>query len=231
MGSLRKEREAESTPINLAIIGGGLAGLALTIGLLPYRQYITTTIYEAAGEFAEVGVGVAFGPNAVRAMGLISPAILKGFKKHATGNENAERENTWLSFRYGMESRNGNGKAYGDLISHLEGGDLGDMLEKEGISTRSCIHRARFLEELIALVPEGTARFKKKLEEVRELEQGGVRLKFTDGEEVVADAVVGCDGVKSVTRPLIVGSEVVPKFTGEVSSSQTSSPLFVHIFE
>lgn len=215
MGSQGKPDDFASKPISLAIIGGGLAGLALTIGLLPYSQHINTTIYEAAAEFAEVGVGVAFGPNAVRAMGLISPDILKGFKKHATGNENAERQNTWLSFRYGMESRNGNGKKYGDLIAHLEGGNLGEVLEKEGITTRSCIHRARFLEELAALVPEGAAKFGKKLMEVEDLQGGGVALRFTDGEEVVVDAVVGCDGVKSMTRPLVLGSDVVPKFTGE----------------
>jgi salicylate hydroxylase len=51
-----------SQPINLAIIGGGLAGLALTIGLLPYST-IRVTIYESAPAFAEIGVGVAFGPN------------------------------------------------------------------------------------------------------------------------------------------------------------------------
>lgn len=215
MDSKSKEEEIAPTPIKIAIIGGGLAGLALSIGLLPYRQHITTTIYEAAAEFAEVGVGVAFGPNAIRAMGLVSPAILNGFKKHATVNANVERQNTWLSFRYGMESRNGNGKRYGDLISHLEGGNLGAMLEKEGIATRTCIHRARFLEELIALVPQETARFGKKLFEAKELEEGGVMLKFTDREEVVVDAVIGCDGVKSVLRPLIVGSDVIPKFTGE----------------
>lgn len=145
MGSQGNVPDLAPKPINVAIIGGGLAGLALTIGLLPYSQHIKITIYEAAAEFAEVGVGVAFGPNVVRAMGLISPAILKGFKKHATSNANPERQNTWLSFRYGMESRDGNGKKYGDLISHLEGGYLGEMLEKEGITTRSCIHRARFL--------------------------------------------------------------------------------------
>ncbi|KAH8762747.1 hypothetical protein F5882DRAFT_477040 [Hyaloscypha sp. PMI_1271] len=213
-------------PINLAVIGGGLAGLALTIGLLPHSQHIKTTIYESAPAFAEIGVGVAFGPNAVRAMGMISPAILKGFKKHVTGNspDYPVLEDVWASFRYGMDSKteteSGKGKKYGDLICHLRGTEkgLGEMLEREGISTRSCIHRARFLDELVQLVPEGTAQFGKRLVEIEELEEGGVKLKFADGETVVADAVVGCDGIKSITREMVFGEEgnkARPQFTGE----------------
>jgi salicylate hydroxylase len=222
MGSITKEAPQ---PINLAIIGGGLAGLALTIGLLPHSQHIKTTIYESAPGFTEIGVGVAFGPNAVRAMGMISPNILKGFKKHVTGNspEYPELKNVWASFRYGMdgkEGENGEGKKYGDLICHLEGtkGGLGEMLENAGISTRSCIHRARFLDELVNLVPDGTAKFGKRLVEIEELGEGGVKLKFADGETVLADAVVGCDGIKSMTRDYVFGEEgktATPQFTGE----------------
>jgi salicylate hydroxylase len=203
--------------LRLAIIGGGLAGLALTIGILKQNPNIESTIYEAAPGFIEVGLSVAFGPNAARAMSLISPDILKGFKKHSTSNENVERANTWLSFRYGMKSRNDNGMGYGDLIWHLEGpvGEMGEWMEREGINTRSCVHRARFLEELAALVPQGTAKFGKCLIGVEELGEDGVKLKFADGENVVVDAVIGCDGVKSMTREILLGRSVKPQFTGE----------------
>lgn len=214
--------EAPPKPINLAIIGGGLAGLALTIGLLPYSTNVKVTIYESAPAFVEIGVGVAFGPNVVRAMGLISPGIVAGFKKHATGNspEYPELKDAWAGFRYGMDSKNGNGKKYGDLICQLEGtkGGKGEMLERHGMNTRTCIHRARFLDELVALVPEGTAKFGKRLTDIETLEDGKLRLKFADGETVLADAVVGCDGIKSVTRPVVFGAEGAkfkPKFTGE----------------
>jgi salicylate hydroxylase len=68
------------------------------------------------------------------------------------------------------------------------------------------------------LVPEGTAKFGKRLVEIEESEQGGVKLKFADGETVVADAVVGCDGIKSMTREYVFGEEgktATPQFTGE----------------
>jgi salicylate hydroxylase len=86
MGSIMKNEIPTTKPLDVAIIGGGFAGLALTIGLLPHSQHIKTTVYESAPAFAEIGVGVAFGPNVLRAMGMISPAILKGFQKHVTGS-------------------------------------------------------------------------------------------------------------------------------------------------
>jgi salicylate hydroxylase len=224
MGSNAEDPLSSEPAINLAIIGGGLAGLALTIGLLPYRRNINVTIYEAAPAFAEIGVGVAFGPNVVRAMELISPAIVAGFKKHATGNSPAypALKDVWAGFRYGMDSRDGSsGRRYGDLVCQLEGTKTpatGQASERWGMNTRTCIHRARFLDELVALVPAGTARFGKRLTNVTTLDDGQLRLVFADGESVLADAVIGCDGVKSVTRPVVFGPEgahIKPQFTGE----------------
>jgi salicylate hydroxylase len=226
MSSITTSDIPTENPINVAIIGGGFAGLALAIGLLPHSQYIKTTIYESAPAFAEIGVGVAFGPNVVRAMHMISPSIIKGFKKHVTGNspEYPELKNVYASYRYGMDSKSetegGNRKKYGDLICHLRGtkGDLGEIAENEGLPTRSCIHRARFLDELVNLVPEGTTKFGKRLVEIEQLKEGGVRMKFADGDSVVADAVIGCDGVKSTTRQVVFGEEgkkATPQFTGE----------------
>ena len=69
-------------PFNIAIVGGGLGGVALAIGLI--KQGVPTHIYEAAAGFGEIGAGVIFGPNSVRALDLIDPAMLHGFKECAT---------------------------------------------------------------------------------------------------------------------------------------------------
>ena len=95
-------------PFNIAIVGGGLGGVALAIGLI--KRGVPTHIYEAAARFGEIGAGVIFGPNLVRALNLIEPAMIQGLKKCATFNESADGIHTWLSWRYGMDSRDGNGK-------------------------------------------------------------------------------------------------------------------------
>lgn len=212
------DEEPQNSKLNIAIIGGGLGGLALSIGLLPYRSRLNITIYEAAPRFAEIGAGVASGPNAVNAFGLISPDILKGYRKWATFNETRDRDNAWMSFRYGMDSRDGEGKKM-DLIYHVgeKGkslGEISELLTREDIRRRSCVHRARFLDEMAALIPEGMAKFQKNLVDVEELEgDEGFKLSFEDGETAFADVVIGCDGIKSATRKFVMGSQSVePQF-------------------
>lgn len=65
------------------------------------------------------------------------------------------------------------------------------------------VRRTRLQKELIAKVPQGIIQFKKRLLSLENLEEGGVLLQFEDGEETVADLVVGGDGIRSVRTLLI----------------------------
>lgn len=44
----------EQVPIDIAIVGGGIGGLALSIGLQQYSN-VRVKIYEAASKFSEIG--------------------------------------------------------------------------------------------------------------------------------------------------------------------------------
>ena len=68
-------------PIRVAIIGEGIGGLCLAIGLLK-PSHIDVHVYEAASSFGEIGAGVAFGPNAERALDLIGPSAREALRKH-----------------------------------------------------------------------------------------------------------------------------------------------------
>ncbi len=70
---------------SVAIVGGGIGGLALALGLLKY-DHIDVQVYEAAHTFGEIGAGVAFGANTQRALKLIGPHAWEAFEKHATPN-------------------------------------------------------------------------------------------------------------------------------------------------
>lgn len=172
-------------PFNIAVVGGGIAGLTLTLALLKNR--VPVTLYEAASKFGEIGAGVSFGPNASRAMKLISPHIYKGFENRATHNQSTDKLGYWFSMQYGEDL------GQGDLITELpcEGG-------------HAAVHRAHFLDELIQLMPEGVAIFGKRA--VRYEQNGdGVTVKFQDGTEAKHDAVIGCDGIKSKMRVCLLG--------------------------
>ncbi|HZT52720.1 MAG TPA: flavin-dependent oxidoreductase [Stellaceae bacterium] len=53
--------------MRVAIIGGGIGGLALALYL--HRAGVTCTVYEAAPQFSELGVGINLQPHAIRTLG------------------------------------------------------------------------------------------------------------------------------------------------------------------
>ena len=191
-------------PFTIAILGGGIGGLTLAIGL--HKRNIPFHLYEAAHAFAEVGAGVAFGPNSLRAMGLVDPEILKRYMQHVTHNASPSKRSTWFDYYAGMDS--GLGKS-GEYITEANTG--------EGVLGMCCIHRAVFLEQLVSLVPPETVSFGKRAIRVEETSTG-VRIKFDDGSEASANAAIACDGVKSSIRKMVVGEDDPashPSFTGK----------------
>ncbi|KAF0331199.1 mannitol 1-phosphate dehydrogenase [Colletotrichum asianum] len=174
---------------NVAVVGGGIAGLTLTLQLL--LQRIPTTLYEQAPQFGEIGAGVSFGPNALRAMSLISPHVRNAFEAQATYNQSEDHKGVWFDFRYG-ESCDG---------KHREG-DLIHRLECDGGQTS--IHRAHFLDELVKLLPDGIAKFGKRCVDYED-DGKSVLLKFQDGTTARHDAVIACDGIKSKLRSVMLG--------------------------
>lgn len=176
---------------SLAIVGGGIGGLCLAVALVHHD--VPVHVYEAAPAFSEIGAGVGLGPNAVRAMALLDPAILEGYKRCETRNVSVSEQGRFFNFRYGMAKPSADGMVAGQLFCDLRSGTV-----------TSSIHRARFLNELVNLMPEGAASFGKRLVGI-EHHGEGVRLKFSDGTEANHDAVVGCDGIKSQVRKLLLG--------------------------
>lgn len=139
-------------------------------------------------------------------MSLLDPAILRGFEACRTNNAWPERERTWFSFRKGQVKHNRKDDPAGEKFF--------DMRCETG---QSSVHRARFLDELVKLVPERVAHFGKRLETVEEGGEG-VTLKFADGTTASHTAVIGCDGVKSRVRAMVLGAEhpaTQPSFSGK----------------
>ncbi|KAK4504340.1 hypothetical protein PRZ48_005256 [Zasmidium cellare] len=190
--SSREQEMSGSKPFDVAIVGGGIAGLTLAIGLLKHK--IPVTIYESAHHFGEIGAGVYFSPNAARAMNGIDPSITAGFERVATANKDPALENVWFEFRHGEDSVNG------------KSGDLFCRMGWEGSQSHGGVHRAKFLDELIKLIPDGVAHFGKR---VAAIDQVGdkVKLTFKDGPGATHDCVVGCDGIHSETRKFILGPD------------------------
>ncbi|CAN9096157.1 unnamed protein product [Alternaria alternata] len=177
---------SSSKPYSLAIVGGGISGLCLAIALVQFD--VPVTIYEAAPHFGEIGAGVAFGPNAGRAMEFRVPKDIPGFF------EMQDRERRQL--QDGFLVHNSVGDALFEVPMHSSGG-------------RGGVYRAHFLDELVKDVPDGVAKFDKRLVEMNEAQDGSgdIVLKFADGSTAQHSAVIGCDGIKSLTRKWLVGRD------------------------
>lgn len=192
---------AGSKPFEVAIVGGGIAGVTLAIAL--HTRQVPVTLYEQAPAFGEVGAGVSFSPNAVQAMQCCHDGIYQAFEKVCTRNVWPSKQKVWFDYLDGYDKNAGGHQQAAFTISNSLG--------------QNGVHRARFLDEMVKLLPEGIAKFGKKLDGITTRDSDGrLVFKFLDGTTAEADVVVGCDGIKSRVRQLVVGEDhpsVYPTYT------------------
>ena len=183
---------------NVAVIGGGLGGLSLAIGLI--KRGISVQIYEGASGWTDQGAGLVFAKNSMEAMKKISPEIYTLFSKRSSGQGWATKRTTYMDYRNGMTN--------GDLITSVVCAGTG----------QESVHRTRFAQDLVSLLPEGTFHMGKRLIDIEDKEDGGYILKFADGASINASVVIGGDGIKSKCRQILFGKdspEAIPKFAKE----------------
>lgn len=134
----------------------------------------------------------------------------------ASTNGWKEKEDVWFDFRLGEKGSLGGVEEGGRIIEvHMNKGEENE----EGEEKMTTIHRAHFLEELVKLLPEGCAVFEKRLVDIDQ-SRDLVVCTFSDGTSVTADAVIGCDGIKSSCRPFVYGKDSPlsqPVFTRKVA--------------
>ena len=71
--------------ISVAVIGGGIGGLSLTLGLLEL-PHLDVQLYESAKEFGEVGLGVNIAPNSQKALSMLSKNSERAFLAEKTSS-------------------------------------------------------------------------------------------------------------------------------------------------
>lgn len=215
-------------PVDIAIIGGGISGLALLLGFLANTsaEQVRPHIYESDNSFTEIGAGLSFTPNSLAAMKLLDPQIIAAYwnaalpKPSGTPGDASVARKPELYFVTGVDGKDGKFKCFERIFEQ--------KLEEAG---GPGLHRTVFLDLLAKLVPaagEADTRgqgpyvsFGKRVIEIEELgADDGVRLKFDDGGEVHADTIVGCDGINGRTRRIMLErngepEHIKPKFSGK----------------
>ena len=137
----------------------------------------------------------------------INPAMMNAYQCCATTNGWESKKDIWWEFRHGVPPA-GEPDAGPKLIAAVKAPGVGHASAK----------RPHFLAELVKLIPEDIVHFGKRLEHAHDMGVDGVEMHFQDGSIEKADAVIGCDGIKSQLRKLVLGKENPaswPSFTGK----------------
>jgi salicylate hydroxylase len=180
--------------LHIGIVGGGIAGVALALDLCRH-SHLSVQLFEAASAFGEVGAGVSFGANAVRAIAGLG--IAEPYRQIADRTLDPWQD-IWFEWRRGEDA-----------------GYLGASLA-EGVG-QSSVHRADFLDALASQLPEGIAQFGKRAIRV-EQDAEQARVLFTDGSEHRCDLLIAADGIKSSIRDHVLQGlghpPAAPRFSG-----------------
>lgn len=180
--------------MNIAIIGGGIAGIALAANLVKF-PHLQIDLFEAAPQFSEIGAGISFGKNAVSAIEKLGLAE----EYHTIADTvKAPFNDVWFQWRDGMTN---------EYLSSSISSGIG----------QSSVHRAHFLDIIVKKIPQGNCHFNKRLNGITENNEA-VTLSFMDGTTFNCDYVIGADGIRSVVRDYVLMSQnkplVHPQFSG-----------------
>src|SRR5580693_9797224 len=170
----RKERAMPRTP-RIAIIGGGIGGLAAALAL--ERRGAEVVVHEQSGALSEIGAGLNLTPNAVKALRALG---LEQDVQAIAAETDFLNIRSWKSGRY---------------ISRTK---RGDFRQKFGAPNLS-VHRADLLDVLATALKTTQIRFGARCTEVESNDSSAV-ARFADGSSIEADIVVGADGIHSVVR-------------------------------
>ncbi len=183
---------SQTAPLNIAIVGGGIAGLALALGL--HQRGLACQVYEAVPEVKEIGVGITLLPHAMRE--LRDLGLQTELETVAIENLESVFYNRWGQFIY----REPRGRHAGYDVPELG------------------IHRGKLHQVLYraAAARLGTQALHTGHRCVRfEQDATGVTLHFAPDATghtpapVRADVVVACDGVNSAIRRQLFPQDAV----------------------
>lgn len=175
-----------SKHLHIAIVGGGISGLAAANALI--HRGFSVAVYEQSSALKEVGAGVFIYPNSLRQlerMGL-GPAL----------------------------SRVGGRVGAGSEYCRMDGAVVGKILttDSNGWNGMYGMHRADLLQVLADALPPHIIHTGHKCVGFEQDEAGAV-LHFENGVQAKADVVIAADGIHSVLQKHVVEPSA-PEYAG-----------------
>jgi 2-polyprenyl-6-methoxyphenol hydroxylase-like FAD-dependent oxidoreductase len=178
--------------MRVLVIGGGIGGLSTTLALR--REGFDVDVVERDPEWGVYGVGIIQPGNALRALdslGLAAACVAAGAPIRG--------DRTWLADGETPIAAH----EWPPLVDHLPPGNgltrpkLHEILTSATLASGAEVRTGVTFSELVA-------------------SDDHVEVSFTDGERGQYDLVVGADGLYSKVREEVFGSDLKPRFTGQV---------------
>ncbi|KAJ5506092.1 Monooxygenase FAD-binding [Penicillium expansum] len=181
-------------PLEVAVVGGGIIGVMTAIGL--HRRGINAVIYERAPTWHEVSAGFAFTGAARVWMEMLDPALVELLGRISQKTDSTTSNAYWDGYHPRTQEE-----------ALDESKSLMFRTPTNNLSFWGCV-RSQFLQGMADLLPEGSAKFGKRLASYDDDNQSGkVVLHFDDGTTAEADVLLGCDGIHSSTRKVLLGAD------------------------
>src|SRR5882724_5456756 len=170
-------RVAMSTnPLRVAIVGGGIGGLAAANALL--QRGMVVRVYEQAPALTEVGAGVALQPNGIRML-----------RRLGFGDELTRGGARWLDPQYCRSD--------GSYIASMWPTELLSQIEFYGM------HRADLLGMLVDRLPGNIVKTGHRCIAFEQDDAQAV-IHFANGAGATADVVIAADGIHSTLQQFVV---------------------------
>ncbi|KZV88169.1 FAD/NAD(P)-binding domain-containing protein [Exidia glandulosa HHB12029] len=168
-------------PLQIAIIGGGIAGLCLagTLAKFDSERKLNVVIYEATSSFQEVGAGLTIWGRSFQVMHAL------GLDEELAAINMAAASNHYFSYR------------------RSDQGDEGHEFVRRTFGKGAGYHRAQFraaLGNYVARYPSIQVEFNKKLVSINHDTPSEYQVVFKDGTTAQCDVIFGTDGIRSRVR-------------------------------
>jgi salicylate hydroxylase len=162
------------SPLRVAIVGGGIGGIAAAAALL--QRGIDVCVYEQAPALTEVGAGIALQPNGIRML-----------RRLGLGDEVA---------RYGARWRD-------PQFRRADGSFIVPMWSAEEAIEFYGLHRADLLRMLVDRLPPGIVKTGHRCIDFHQNDERAI-VSFANGAQTTADVVVAADGIHSMLQQFVV---------------------------